>query len=153
MMNQQSSNNNNNNNMADMYRDCIALEQRLREEMKHKNFYEANVRAVRAQLRSAYERLLFLDYVGAQVWRLIIAPVSSLQYGKTDGCMLVYWQEREVEPALWKSVFYRPIEEFRRRIKAASAAGEKGREPLQKVCTLSSSYLCLVPCLCCAPQL
>lgn len=39
-----------------------------------------------------------------------------------------------MEPALWKSVFYRPIEEFRRRIKAASAAGEKGREPLQKVC-------------------
>ena len=42
-------------------------------------------------------------------------------------------QEREVEPALWKSVFYRPIEEFRRRIKAAAAAGEKGREPLHKV--------------------
>ena len=42
-------------------------------------------------------------------------------------------QDREVEPALWKSVFYRPIEEFRRRIKAAAAAGEKGREPLQKV--------------------
>lgn len=42
-------------------------------------------------------------------------------------------QEREVEPALWKSVYYRPIEEFRRRIKAAAAAGEKGKEPLQKV--------------------
>ena len=42
-----------------------------------------------------------------------------------------------MEPALWKSVFYRPIEEFRRRIKAASAAGEKGREPLQKVCCLT----------------
>lgn len=39
-----------------------------------------------------------------------------------------------MEPALWKSVFYRPIEEFRRRIKAAAAAGEKGRAPLQKVC-------------------
>lgn len=45
-------------------------------------------------------------------------------------------QEREVEPALWKSVFYRPIEEFRRRIKAAAVAGEKGRAPLQKVGTL-----------------
>ncbi|KAL0043652.1 hypothetical protein WJX79_010938 [Trebouxia sp. C0005] len=58
-------------------------------------------------LRLAYESLLFLDYTGAQ--------------------------EREVEPALWKSVFYRPIEEFRRRIKAAAVAGEKGRAPLQKV--------------------
>ena len=42
-------------------------------------------------------------------------------------------QDREVEPALWKSVFYRPIEEFRRRIKAAAAAGDKGKEPLRKV--------------------
>ncbi|KAL0041131.1 hypothetical protein WJX77_005802 [Trebouxia sp. C0004] len=58
-------------------------------------------------LRLAYESLLFLDYTGAQA--------------------------REVEPALWKSVFYRPIEEFRRRIKAAAVAGEKGRAPLQKV--------------------
>lgn len=63
-MNQQSSE----HNMADMYRDCITLEQQLKEEMKHKNFYEANVRAVRAQLQSAYESLLFLDYAGAQVW-------------------------------------------------------------------------------------
>ena len=71
-MDQQSSD----NPVAEMYRNCIALEQKLREEMKHKNFYEANVRAVRAQLRSAYERLLFLDYVGAQV-RITITPVSS----------------------------------------------------------------------------
>ncbi|KAA6424776.1 MAG: hypothetical protein FRX49_05443 [Trebouxia sp. A1-2] len=89
------------------YRNCISLEQKLREESKHKNFYEPDVRAVRMDLRLAYESLLFLDYTGAQ--------------------------EREVEPALWKSVFYRPIEEFRRRIKAAAVAGEKGRAPLQKV--------------------
>ncbi|KAL0046021.1 hypothetical protein WJX82_011659 [Trebouxia sp. C0006] len=89
------------------YRNCISLEQKLREESKHKNFYEPDVRAVRMDLRLAYESLLFLDYSGAQ--------------------------EREVEPALWKSVFYRPIEEFRRRIKAAAVAGEKGRAPLQKV--------------------
>lgn len=62
-MEQQSSD----NSLAQMYRGCISLEQKLREEMKHKNFYEANVRAVRAELRSAYERLLFLDYIGAQV--------------------------------------------------------------------------------------
>ncbi len=44
-----------------------------------------------------------------------------------------------MEPALWKSVFYRPIEEFRRRIKAAAAAGEKGRAPLQKVGALHAT--------------
>lgn len=44
-----------------------------------------------------------------------------------------------MEPALWKSVFYRPIEEFRRRIKAAAVAGEKGRAPLQKVGALHAT--------------
>lgn len=68
-----------------------------------------------------------------------MTPVSSKQCDRTGVAKLKCWQEREVEPALWKSVFYRPIEEFRRRIKAASAAGEKGREPLQKVCLLSSN--------------
>jgi len=52
-------------------------------------------------------------------------------------------QEREVEPALWKSVFYRPIEEFRRRIKAAAVAGEKGRAPLQKVGALHAMPVAL----------
>ncbi|DBA73433.1 TPA: hypothetical protein ACH3X1_011469 [Trebouxia sp. C0004] len=96
-----------NDALMQQYRNCISLEQKLREESKHKNFYEPDVRAVRMDLRLAYESLLFLDYTGAQA--------------------------REVEPALWKSVFYRPIEEFRRRIKAAAVAGEKGRAPLQKV--------------------
>jgi hypothetical protein len=49
------------------YRNCISLEQKLREESKHKNFYEPDVRAVRMNLRLAYESLLFLDYTGAQV--------------------------------------------------------------------------------------
>ena len=34
---------------------------------------------------------------------------------------------------LWKTVFYTVIEEFRRRIKAATAQGQKGSEPLRKV--------------------
>ena len=66
--------------VAQLYRSCVALEQKLREEMKHKNFYEASVRAVRAELRSAYERLLLVDYVGAQVTSrrfILIASVSG----------------------------------------------------------------------------
>ena len=42
---------------------------------------------------------------------------------------------------MWKSVYYRPIEEFRRRIKAAAAAGERGREPLQKVHLFNYIYM------------
>lgn len=40
---------------------------------------------------------------------------------------------------MWKTVFYTVIEEFRRRIKAATAQGQKGSEPLRKVIS--------VPCL------
>lgn len=52
---------------AELYNTCIGLERQLREELKHKNFYEAAVRTVRTQLRSAYEALLFNDYPGSQV--------------------------------------------------------------------------------------
>lgn len=55
------------NNDTELYNVCIALERQLREELKHKNFYEAAVRTVRTQLRSAYEALLFNDYTGSQV--------------------------------------------------------------------------------------
>jgi hypothetical protein len=42
-------------------------------------------------------------------------------------------QEKDVEQCLWKTVVYAVIEEFRRRIKSAAAAGEKGEVPLRKV--------------------
>ena len=43
-------------------------------------------------------------------------------------------QAKDAEQMLWKTVFYTVIEEFRRRIKAAIAQGQKGSEPLRKVC-------------------
>ena len=43
-------------------------------------------------------------------------------------------QVKDAEQMLWKTVFYTVIEEFRRRIKAAIAQGQKGSEPLRKVC-------------------
>ena len=42
-------------------------------------------------------------------------------------------QEHNIEQTLWKVVYYRPIEEFRRRIRLASEAGNRGQEPLRKV--------------------
>jgi len=53
--------------ISKLYTNCISLEQKLREETKHKNFYEPDVRAVRMKLRLAYETLLFSDYTGSQV--------------------------------------------------------------------------------------
>ena len=46
----------------------------------------------------------------------------------------VLMQAKDAEQMLWKTVFYTVIEEFRRRIKAAIAQGQKGSEPLRKVC-------------------
>lgn len=50
-------------------------------------------------------------------------------------CNLIgqFMQSKDAEQMLWKTVFYTVIEEFRRRIKAATAQGEKGSEPLRKV--------------------
>ena len=121
-------------NAAELYSTCIGLERQLREELKHKNFYEAAVRSVRTQLRSAYEAVLFADYAGSQVdFSCVKVCSASLLLCVSPSPCRTLEQAREVEPALWKSVYYRPIEEFRRRIKAAAAAGERGREPLQKV--------------------
>ena len=57
----------NNDALAQAYKHCISLEQKLRDELKQQNFYHADVRKVRAELRLAYEGLLFCDYAGAQV--------------------------------------------------------------------------------------
>lgn len=54
-------------------------------------------------------------------------------------------QRAGVEQTLWKVVYYRPIEEFRRRIRLAADAGDRGCEPLRKV-GIASHGLLQVPC-------
>ncbi len=50
-------------------------------------------------------------------------------------------QRKEVEQSLWKHIFYRPIEEFRKRIKATTVS--KNEQMLAKVCDcVSRSALC-----------
>lgn len=74
---------------------------------RKKSFYDPEARALRSRLRTAYEALLFLD----------------AQFAAAN----------DVEVLLWKSVFYRPIEEFRSRLKQAD-----------KVC----KRLCMCVCVC-----
>lgn len=62
----------------------------------------ASLLQVRDQLRCTYEELL-------------------LQH-------LLFSQGKEVEVCIWKGVFYRTIEEFRKRIKQAVAAGVRSFE-------------------------
>lgn len=42
-------------------------------------------------------------------------------------------QKEGVEQVVWREVFYRPIQEFQRRLRHASQAGDAGREALRKV--------------------
>jgi hypothetical protein len=42
-------------------------------------------------------------------------------------------QDKQVEQALWKTAVYAVIEEFRKRLKAASAGGENMKEHYLKV--------------------
>jgi hypothetical protein len=88
---------------------------------RKRSFYDQEARTLRGQLRAAYESLLFLDAAFAAA--------------------------NDVELLLWKSVFYRPIEEFRSRLKQA----DKVRWGLLRSCSccfpLSMCQLLQVPVL------
>jgi hypothetical protein len=64
---------------------------------RKKSFWDTDARQLRGQLRDSYEALLFLD--------------------------LNFAAANDVEQVLWKSVFYKPIEEFRSRVKEAEKVG------------------------------
>ncbi|KAG2499552.1 hypothetical protein HYH03_002497 [Edaphochlamys debaryana] len=71
---------------------ALEQEKRLRSELRKKSFWDPDVRRLRAALQGTYEALLFGHYDFA--------------------CA------HDVEPCLWKAVFYKPIEEFRSRVRA-----------------------------------
>ncbi|EFJ46697.1 hypothetical protein VOLCADRAFT_92921 [Volvox carteri f. nagariensis] len=74
---------------------ALELEKRLRAELRKKSFWDHDVRRLRGALQGTYEALLFGHY--------------------EFSCA------HEVEPNLWKAVFYKPIEEFRSRTRALEA--------------------------------
>ncbi|KAK9905112.1 hypothetical protein WJX75_009845 [Coccomyxa subellipsoidea] len=87
--------------------------QTLRIAAREKSFYDPAVRAVRTQLRTAYEAFLLQDYHGAQ--------------------------DKQAEQCLWKTTMYAVIEEFRRRIKIALAGGDDTKDnylKARKACLL-----------------
>eukprot|EP00879_Flechtneria_rotunda_P012060 GHRR01012595.1.p1 GENE.GHRR01012595.1~~GHRR01012595.1.p1 ORF type:complete len:292 (+),score=102.41 GHRR01012595.1:287-1162(+) len=94
---------------------ALELEKRLKATYRKKSFYDAEARGQRAQLRDAYGSLLFIDPAFAAA--------------------------NDVELLLWKSVFYRPIEEFRSRLKQADRAGEAGAVQVPKVAAAFLRFL------------
>ena len=59
-----------------------------------------------------------------------------------SGKTFLHLQERDIEAALWKNVFYKPIEEFRKRIRQAAGLGDKGTELLRKASRRTSCQGC-----------
>eukprot|EP00775_Hariotina_reticulata_P004157 gene4157-4405_t len=97
------------------WQQALELEKRLKSVYRKKSFYDVEARNLRAQLRSCYEAVLFLDAGFAAA--------------------------NDVEQLLWKSVFYRPIEEFRSRLKTADKAGEAGAAQVPKVAAAFIKFL------------
>ncbi|GFH27888.1 uncharacterized protein HaLaN_26277, partial [Haematococcus lacustris] len=74
----------------------MELEKKLRAELKKKSFWDPDVRRLRHTLAQAYAATLFANFTFAQA--------------------------NDVEQQLWKACYYRPIEEFRSRMRAAQQA-------------------------------
>lgn len=77
----------------DSLRQCAQLDRAIRRESQTRTIFDPEIRRLRAALRDKCEEALLHAYTLAQ--------------------------EHDVDSLLWKGVFYRPIEEFRRRIRAA----------------------------------
>ncbi|CAG8511060.1 1139_t:CDS:10 [Ambispora gerdemannii] len=87
----------------DLYKSTVELEVDLRQLLKDKQPFDKEVATVRSKLRDSYEKIIFLDFDFAQV--------------------------KDIEQSLWKYVFYRVIEEYRKRIRLAPTGGGSSKGP------------------------
>ncbi|KAK3273297.1 hypothetical protein CYMTET_18454 [Cymbomonas tetramitiformis] len=103
---------------ARLHNTALELEKQLRHLLRQKSSFDPEVRSIRNKLRDMYEQLLFIDYPFAQ--------------------------EKDVEQSLWKGIFYRRIEEFRKRIRKYSVVAEGGAsdadEQLQKSTQATAAF-------------
>lgn len=99
-----------------MHTECIEIENELNRTLKKKNFSIQHVERGRERLRVNYEKILFLDYEFAN--------------------------SKDVEMTLWKSCFYRVIEDFRTKIRGWQAQQQPSEKTeLRKVCTQFRKFL------------
>jgi len=83
----------------DLYKSSVELEVELRQATKSRSIFDKQVATLRSKLRDTYEKIIFLDYELAQ--------------------------SKEVEQNLWKYVYYKVIEDFRKKIRTASNGRSK----------------------------
>ncbi|GAX73413.1 hypothetical protein CEUSTIGMA_g865.t1 [Chlamydomonas eustigma] len=78
---------------------AMQLEKQLKAESRKRSFWDPEVRKLRMSLQHAYEAVIFSGLLGLQ-----------------------YAVSHDVEQLIWKAVHYRPIEEFRNRMRIADQA-------------------------------
>jgi hypothetical protein len=108
---------------------------------------EAATAALRARLCDTYEALLFADYAFAQAstrLRRAHTLCNAHSHATLTHVCAHMPQTKDVETSLWKGVFYRFIEDFRRRIRKYAAAAGAG-EPLAQE-SLDKARACVRAC-------
>ncbi|CAI2174764.1 16152_t:CDS:10 [Funneliformis geosporum] len=99
----------------DLYKSSVELEVELRQATKSRSIFDKHVATLRSKLRDTYEKIIFLDYELAQ--------------------------SKEVEQNLWKNVYYKVIEDFRKKIRALPAPNVKTKSTSKKLTSSFRSFL------------
>ncbi|RHZ69848.1 hypothetical protein Glove_277g38 [Diversispora epigaea] len=99
----------------DLFKSSVELEDKLRQVSKQKPPYDKEVTTLRINLRDHYERIIFLDFE--------------------------FSQSKEIEQILWKYVYYKFIEDYRKRIRAASANSGKPKGNSRRLTSAFRSFL------------
>lgn len=107
-------------NASDLYSKSQELEKQLRALLKKKNVFDKAAGAIRNNIRDLYVHLLFLDFDFAT--------------------------SKDVEQNLWKTVYYKVIEEYRKQIRKAVSSLQKNerstmQEEVNKMCESFKAFL------------
>nr|CAG8437562.1 3947_t:CDS:10 [Entrophospora candida] len=99
----------------ELHKSSVELETQLRSLSKHKSPFDKQIATLRSKLRDTFVNIIFLDYEFAQ--------------------------SREVEANLWKYVYYKAIEDFRKKLRAETTSGGKNKLPPRRLTTAFRSFL------------
>jgi len=115
---------------APMTERCLELDSTIRSVPKSRSLFDPELRNLRADLQNACKIALTSDFRNAQVrplrlfrstcvFLLLILSATEIRFDfvlALNFRLTLFIQRAHVDSILWKHVFYKPIEEFRRRL-------------------------------------
>ncbi|ORX89026.1 hypothetical protein K493DRAFT_72545 [Basidiobolus meristosporus CBS 931.73] len=101
-------------NVQELFKTTVELEKELRAVLRQKSSFHDECVILRSRIKTLYEQIVFLDYEFASI--------------------------KEVEMNLWKTVFYKVIEDYRRKLRQISGERTKSSE-LKRVKNSFRSFL------------